>query len=471
MRRISISAAFALCLGLGATGAQAAAQPCVTSDEASVLMLVLAPEAIRAAGTLCARTLPSTALLRQAEQPVARQISGGGGRRLAAGEVGDRQDWRPRRNRAGRFGSDAPPADRHGPAAITGELKPKDCAAVDHIVTLLAPLPPRNAAELVVAFMQLGDDRRGKQEREAGFPDLPFGAAVSMDTILPPELVEAARRVVAENTAAGRRVTVAESCTGGLVAAAITEIPGSSTMFEAGYVTYSNDAKLDMLRVSADVIETFGAVSVATAWSMAQGALEVSGADVAVAITGVAGPGGGTEKKPVGTVVFARAERGADPGHVVADRRDFGDLGRGGIRLQAALVRARAPVAGDIRTGIRGRTVKHGGALFERADHPAQRGAEDLPGEHFEHPVLEGEIDAEIDQAAIAVGTERPVVAQISERAVEIIDMDAGSGRSLSTFDVKVSRRPLKPTIMSATISVSLSDRMRMALTQGRNSA
>jgi nicotinamide-nucleotide amidase len=158
-----------------------------------------------------------------------------------------------------------------------------------------------------------------------------------MDTILPAELVEAARRVVAENNAAGRRVTVAESCTGGLVAAAITEIPGSSTMFEAGYVTYSNDAKLDMLRVSADVIETFGSVSVATAWSMAQGALEVSGADVAVAITGVAGPGGGTEKKPVGTVVFARAERGADPGHVVADRRDFGDLGRGGIRLQAAL--------------------------------------------------------------------------------------------------------------------------------------
>ena len=158
-----------------------------------------------------------------------------------------------------------------------------------------------------------------------------------MDTILPAELIEAARRVVAENLAAGRRVTLAESCTGGLVAAAITEIPGSSDMFECGYVTYSNDAKLEMLNVSADVLETFGAVSVATAWSMAQGALDASGADVAVAITGVAGPGGGTEKKPVGTVVFARAERGADPGHVVADRKDFGDLGRGGVRLQAAL--------------------------------------------------------------------------------------------------------------------------------------
>ena len=158
-----------------------------------------------------------------------------------------------------------------------------------------------------------------------------------MDTILPAELVEAARKVVAANPAAGRRVPLAESCTGGLVAAAITEIAGSSEMFESGFVTYSNDAKLEMLGVSADVLETFGAVSVATAWSMAQGALEASGADVAVAITGVAGPGGGTEKKPVGTVVFARAERGADPGHVVADRKDFGDLGRGGVRLQAAL--------------------------------------------------------------------------------------------------------------------------------------
>jgi nicotinamide-nucleotide amidase len=158
-----------------------------------------------------------------------------------------------------------------------------------------------------------------------------------MDTILPAELVAAAQRVVDANKAIGRHISVAESCTGGLVAAALTEIPGSSEIFESGFVTYSNDAKLGMLRVSSDVIETFGAVSIATAWSMAQGALEQSGADVAVAITGVAGPGGGTEKKPVGTVVFARAEKGGDPGHVVADRKDFGDLGRGGIRLQAAL--------------------------------------------------------------------------------------------------------------------------------------
>ena len=170
-----------------------------------------------------------------------------------------------------------------------------------------------------------------------------------MDTILPPELVAAARRVVEENLAIGRRISVAESCTGGLVAAALTEIAGSSEIFESGFVTYSNDAKLDMLKVSSDVLETFGAVSIATAWAMAQGALELSGADVAVAITGVAGPGGGTEKKPVGTVVFARAEKGGDPGNVVADRKDFGDLGRGGIRLQAALcaLELLLPPAGD----------------------------------------------------------------------------------------------------------------------------
>jgi nicotinamide-nucleotide amidase len=158
-----------------------------------------------------------------------------------------------------------------------------------------------------------------------------------MDTILPTELVDAARRAVEANAAIGRRVTIAESCTGGLVSAALTEIPGSSDVIEVSFVTYSNDAKLDVLNVSSDVLETFGAVSIAVAWSMAQGALEASGADVAVAITGVAGPGGGTAKKPVGTVVFARAERGGNPADVHAERKDFGDLGRGGIRVQAAL--------------------------------------------------------------------------------------------------------------------------------------
>ncbi len=157
------------------------------------------------------------------------------------------------------------------------------------------------------------------------------------DTLLPAELVAKARDVVEANRAVGRRVAVAESCTGGLVCAAITEIPGSSDIFEAGYVTYSNAAKIDDLHVSAEVVDTFGAVSIATAWAMAQGALKSSKADVAVAITGVAGPGGGTASRPVGTVVFARAERDADPSTVVADQKHFTQEGRGGVRLQAAL--------------------------------------------------------------------------------------------------------------------------------------
>ena len=157
------------------------------------------------------------------------------------------------------------------------------------------------------------------------------------ETLLPPELIEAARKVLDANRAVGRRIAVAESCTGGLVSAALTELAGSSDVFESGFVTYSNDAKMAQLDVSEDLLATFGAVSVAVAWSMAQGALRKSGADTAVAITGIAGPGGGTEKKPVGTVVFARARRDADPDEVVADRKNFGDLGRAGVRLQAAL--------------------------------------------------------------------------------------------------------------------------------------
>ena len=157
------------------------------------------------------------------------------------------------------------------------------------------------------------------------------------DTCLPAELVAKAARVIEANRAAGLRIALAESCTGGLVAAALTEIPGSSDVFEAGFVTYSNEAKLGQLGISQEVLETFGAVSIATAWAMARGALVKTDADVAVAITGIAGPEGGSDKKPVGTVVFARARRDADPDEVIADMREFGDLGRGGVRLQAAL--------------------------------------------------------------------------------------------------------------------------------------
>ena len=157
------------------------------------------------------------------------------------------------------------------------------------------------------------------------------------DRLLPKALVDKAREVVEANRKLERRIAVAESCTGGLVAAAITEIPGSSEIFEAGFVTYSNAAKVAQLKVSEDLVETFGAVSVATAWAMARGALQATDADVAVAITGIAGPGGATASKPVGTVVFARAERDADPAKIVADEKLFEVEGRSGVRFQAAL--------------------------------------------------------------------------------------------------------------------------------------
>ena len=157
------------------------------------------------------------------------------------------------------------------------------------------------------------------------------------DQLLPTVLVERAREVVDANRAAARRIAIAESCTGGLVSAALTEIPGSSDVFEAGYVTYSNAAKISELKVSQDVVDTFGSVSVATAWAMARGALAASEADVAVAITGIAGPGGGTPLKPVGTVVFALAERVADPAKIVADQKFIDEKTRSGVRLQPAL--------------------------------------------------------------------------------------------------------------------------------------
>ncbi|MGB5723721.1 MAG: CinA family protein [Parasphingorhabdus sp.] len=160
-----------------------------------------------------------------------------------------------------------------------------------------------------------------------------------MENLLPRELVALATKVIEKNRAAGRRITVAESCTGGLVAAALTEVPGSSDVFDCGFNTYSNEAKQKMLGVSGDLLETFGAVSIAVAWEMAQGALNNSDCDVAVAITGVAGPGGGTEKKPVGTVVFAKADKGKNTDDVIADRKNFGDdKSRADIRLQAVLV-------------------------------------------------------------------------------------------------------------------------------------
>lgn len=155
------------------------------------------------------------------------------------------------------------------------------------------------------------------------------------DSLLPDEVVALAQRVVAANKAAGRTVAVAESCTGGLVAAALTEIPGSSAVLDQGFVTYSNDAKIESLGVSSDIIDAFGAVSIACVYAMAQGALNRSKADVAVAISGVAGPDGGSKAKPVGTVVFARAIRGKEEPE--AELKVFEAPDRAGVRLQATL--------------------------------------------------------------------------------------------------------------------------------------
>lgn len=153
---------------------------------------------------------------------------------------------------------------------------------------------------------------------------------------LPEEMVALARRVIKANAAAGRKIALAESCTGGLVSAALTEIPGSSAVLDRGFVTYSNESKHEALDVPMDIIDAFGAVSVATAWAMAQGALKHSEADVAVAISGIAGPEGGSKQKPVGTVVFARAIRGSE--EVDAEERFLDATNRATVRRQAALV-------------------------------------------------------------------------------------------------------------------------------------
>ena len=156
------------------------------------------------------------------------------------------------------------------------------------------------------------------------------------DALVHQELVELAQKVIAKNLAAGRKVAVAESCTGGLVAAALTEISGCSAVFDRGFVTYSNESKQEMLGVSPDIIDTFGAVSIACVWAMAHGALKRSDADVAVAISGIAGPGGGSADKPVGTVVFARAVRGEEDS--TSEEKRFGVGDRAQVRLQATLV-------------------------------------------------------------------------------------------------------------------------------------
>ncbi|MDP4004887.1 CinA family protein [Methylobacterium sp. NEAU K] len=146
------------------------------------------------------------------------------------------------------------------------------------------------------------------------------------------ELLGRAEALIAAYAAAGHMIATAESCTGGLVAGLLTAVPGSSTVVERGFVTYSNAAKAEAIGVPMELIRTQGAVSEAVARAMASGALAASHATVAVAITGVAGPGGGSAEKPVGLVHFGLALRDGGRRHL---ERRYGDLGRAGIRRAA----------------------------------------------------------------------------------------------------------------------------------------
>lgn len=139
-----------------------------------------------------------------------------------------------------------------------------------------------------------------------------------------------ARDVLDRARARGLMVATAESCTGGLVSAALTEIAGSSSVMDRGFVTYTNEAKRDLLGVRAETLTRFGAVSAETAAEMAEGALARSQAQLAVSITGIAGPGGGSAGKPVGLVWFGVAGEGRETRTV---QRRFGDVGRERVRV------------------------------------------------------------------------------------------------------------------------------------------
>ena len=147
-----------------------------------------------------------------------------------------------------------------------------------------------------------------------------------------PALLERAAGLIRSYEARGWTIAAAESCTGGLVAALLTEVPGSSAVVERGFVTYSNQAKAEMLGVPENLIAAHGAVSATVARAMAEGALQRSKADVAVAITGIAGPGGGTATKPIGLVHFGTAIKNRPTLH---QERRYGDLGRATVRACA----------------------------------------------------------------------------------------------------------------------------------------
>lgn len=146
----------------------------------------------------------------------------------------------------------------------------------------------------------------------------------------PADIERKATALIALCSARGLMVATAESCTGGLIAGALTEIAGSSSVVDRGFVTYSNDAKMQMLGVDPATLAAHGAVSRQTAIEMARGALARSKAQIAVAVTGIAGPGGGSAEKPVGLVHLATARHGGDVSH---REMRYGDIGRDAVRL------------------------------------------------------------------------------------------------------------------------------------------
>lgn len=152
--------------------------------------------------------------------------------------------------------------------------------------------------------------------------------------MFPDDIDALARQVVEAATARGLTLATAESCTGGLVAGALTAVAGSSAVLDRGFVTYSNAAKTGMLGVEAGLIETHGAVSESVARAMAQGAVGQARVPVSVAVTGIAGPGGGSVDKPVGLVHFAAA----GPTGLIHVEHRFGDIGREAVRLESVRV-------------------------------------------------------------------------------------------------------------------------------------
>jgi len=164
--------------------------------------------------------------------------------------------------------------------------------------------------------------------------------------MFPSEINDKARAVIEACAARGLKLALAESCTGGLISAALTDVPGASAVVDRGLVTYANEAKMDLLGVPAEVLERVGAVAEETARAMAEGAVAHDGIDAGVAVTGIAGPGGGTAEKPVGLVHIAAARRGRATRHRACR---FGDIGRDEVRMAtvAAALDMLIEIAGD----------------------------------------------------------------------------------------------------------------------------